>query len=167
MISCCCDVNFGADADVWMVRVASDCVLTAPSWMLLLLRELCLLKCCSKDIDVDCGAPDPDADADPDAACVEFLFGCFSDSWCCGNISSLPLRCGVNVQYTVGIVWNTIMRVLVWWIQMIARSTRGFFVLDKQATGRCEESRIRFFRVSRHGNFNWPVRNVYQALYCL
>ena len=52
--------------------------------MLLLLRELCLLKCCSKDIDVDCGAPDPDpdpdADADPDAACVEFLFGCFSDS---------------------------------------------------------------------------------------
>ena len=42
--------------------------------MLLLLRELCLLKCCSKDIDVDCGAPDPDA------ACVEFLFGCFSDS---------------------------------------------------------------------------------------
>jgi len=39
------------------------------------------------------------------------------------------------------------MRVLVWWIQMIARSTRGFFVLDKQATGRCEESRIRFFRV--------------------
>ena len=48
--------------------------------MLLLLRELCLLKCCSKDIDVDCGAPDPDPDADPDAACVEFLFGCFSDS---------------------------------------------------------------------------------------
>ena len=48
--------------------------------MLLLLRELCLLKCCSKDIDVDCGAPDPDPDPDADAACVEFLFGCFSDS---------------------------------------------------------------------------------------